>query len=72
VVPVQGAGGNLEFTISSPMQVHGVVKVPAKRAPEIGEHNEEILKDLGFDANEIEGLRGSGVLGAAPERAKAS
>jgi crotonobetainyl-CoA:carnitine CoA-transferase CaiB-like acyl-CoA transferase len=72
VVPIQGAGGNLEFTIGSPMQVHGVAKVPAKRAPEIGEHNEEILKDLGFDANEIEGLRGSGVLGAAPERAKAS
>jgi len=72
VVPLEGAGGSLKLTISSPMQVHGVAKVPAKRAPEIGEHNEEILKDLGFDTNEIEGLRGSGALGAAPERAKAS
>ena len=52
--------------------MHGVAKVPAKRAPEIGEHNEEILKELGFGTNEIEGLRASGTLGVATERAKAS
>jgi formyl-CoA transferase len=68
VVPIEGAGGNLKFTINSPMQVHDVAKVPAKRAPEIGEHNEEILKELGFDTNEIEGLRVGGALGAATER----
>ena len=33
VVPLEGAGGKLTSTISSPMQVHGVAKVPAKRAP---------------------------------------
>ena len=32
VVPIEGAGGNLKFTISSPIQVHDVAKVPAKRA----------------------------------------
>ena len=42
VVLLAGAGGNLKNTISSPIQVHGVTKVPAKRAPELGEHNEEI------------------------------
>jgi formyl-CoA transferase len=72
VVPIEGAGGNLEFTISSPMQLHGVTKVPARRAPEIGEHNDEILKELGFGANEIESLRASGTLGMPIERAKAS
>jgi formyl-CoA transferase len=46
------------------MQVHDVIKVPAKRAPEIGEHNEEVLRELGFGANEIDGLRASG---AVPE-----
>ena len=70
IVPLQGAGGNLNFTISSPMQVHDVVKVLAKRAPEIGEHNGEILKELGFDTNEIEGLRSSGALGTPAERAE--
>ena len=56
VVPLEGAGGNLKTTISSPIQVHGVTKVTAKRAPELGEHNEEILKELGFDAKEIDRL----------------
>ena len=32
VVPIEGAGGKLTSTISSPIQVHGVAKVPAKRA----------------------------------------
>jgi formyl-CoA transferase len=62
VVPLEGAGGKLTSTISSPIQVHGVTKVPAKRAPQIGEHNEEVLKELGFDAKAIDGLRASGVI----------
>jgi formyl-CoA transferase len=59
VVPIEGAAGNLKFTVSSPMQVHDIAKVPAKRAPGLGEHNEEILEDLGFSATEIEGFRAS-------------
>jgi crotonobetainyl-CoA:carnitine CoA-transferase CaiB-like acyl-CoA transferase len=70
VVPLAGAGGNLKNTISSPIQVHGVTKVPAQRAPELGEHNEEILKELGFDAKEIDGFRTSGTLGKPKEPAK--
>ena len=62
VVPLEGAGGKLTSTISSPIQVHGVSKVPAKRAPEIGEHNEEVLKELRFDAKGIDGLRASGAI----------
>ena len=69
VVPLEGAGGKLTSTISSPIQVHGVTKVPARRAPALGEHNEEILKQLGFSASEIDGLRASGVTPAAKERA---
>ncbi len=62
VVPLEGAGGNLQFTISSPMQVHDVTKVPARRAPEFGEHNDEVLKDLGFSTEEIGNLRTSGAI----------
>jgi crotonobetainyl-CoA:carnitine CoA-transferase CaiB-like acyl-CoA transferase len=69
VVPLEGAGGKLTSTISSPIQVHGVAKVPAKRAPEIGEHNEEILRQLGFGANEIDVLRATGAVPNAKERA---
>src|SRR5215510_15367400 len=54
VVPLEGAGGNLTSTIGSPIQVHGIAKVPARRAPGVGEHTEEILGELGFDARSIE------------------
>jgi crotonobetainyl-CoA:carnitine CoA-transferase CaiB-like acyl-CoA transferase len=69
VVPLEGAGGKLTSTISSPIQVHGVTKVAARRAPEIGEHNEEVLKQLGFSVNEIDGLHASGAVPKAKERA---
>jgi crotonobetainyl-CoA:carnitine CoA-transferase CaiB-like acyl-CoA transferase len=69
VVPLEGAGGKLTSTISSPIQVHGVSKVPAQRAPGLGEHNEEILRQLGFDANGIDGLRASGVIPKQKDRA---
>jgi crotonobetainyl-CoA:carnitine CoA-transferase CaiB-like acyl-CoA transferase len=69
IVPLNGAGGKLTSTISSPLQVHGVAKVPAKRAPKIGEHNEEVLQQLGFSATEIDGLRGSGAIPKAKEHA---
>jgi crotonobetainyl-CoA:carnitine CoA-transferase CaiB-like acyl-CoA transferase len=65
VVPLEGAGGKLQFTISSPLQVHGVSKVPAKRAPEIGEHNEQILQQLGFDASQIASFRANRVVAEA-------
>ena len=70
VVPLEGAGGNLEFTISSPLQVHDVAKVPARRAPELGEHSDEILAQLGFSTHEIEGLHTSGTVPSA-QRARA-
>ena len=70
VVPLADAGGNMKSTISSPIQVHGVTKLPAKRAPELGEHNEEILKELGFDSKEIDSFRTSGTLGKPKEPAK--
>src|SRR6476469_6824421 len=39
VVPLEGAGGMLTSTISSPIPVHGVSKRSARRAPGLGEHN---------------------------------
>src|SRR5215468_8204439 len=57
IVSLEGAGGKLNSTISSPIQVHGVTKVAARRAPKIGEHNEEVLQQLGFSASEIDSLR---------------
>jgi formyl-CoA transferase len=70
VVPLEGAGGKLTSTVSSPIEVHGVAKTPARRAPALGEHADEILGELGFDAADIGRLRASGVV--PPARPKAA
>jgi formyl-CoA transferase len=62
IVPLEGAGGALTSTISSPIQLHGVSKVAARRAPEIGEHSEEILGELGFHSDEIESFHAEGTV----------
>ena len=72
VVPLEGAGENIKLTVSSPIQVHGVTKVSAKRAPDLGEHNDEVLQELGFDTKEIERLRASGVIAKPTAPAKAA
>ena len=68
VVPLEGAPGKLTSTISSPIQVHGVEKVAAKRAPGLGEHNESVLRDLGFSASDVSALASSGALGKVKEK----
>ena len=69
VVPLEGAGGRLTSTISSPIQVHGIAKVAARRAPGLGEHNDQVLRELGFTAAEIAGLRASGAVPALKQQA---
>jgi formyl-CoA transferase len=63
VVPIEGAGGKVAETISSPIQLHGIPKVQARRGPALGEHNEQVLQELGFTAAEVAGLQASGALG---------
>ncbi|WP_351237047.1 CoA transferase [Streptomyces sp. NPDC002133] len=61
VVPLEGVTG-LDHTISSPVNLRGVPKVPARRAPDLGEHNDEILAELGFAPAEIARLRAQGAI----------
>jgi formyl-CoA transferase len=42
--------------------VHDVSNVAARRAPEIGEHNDELLKELGFSSEEIGKFRANGAI----------
>ena len=67
VVPIDGAGEKVKFTVSSPLTVHGVSKVAARRAPEIGEHNDELLQELGFSSAEIGDFRANGAIPHAQE-----
>jgi formyl-CoA transferase len=50
------------LTVSAPFNLEGVNKVPAKRAPSIGQHSDEVLREAGYSAGEIGRLRESGVL----------
>ena len=44
-----------------------MAKVPARRAPDLGEHTEQILAELGFDIKSIESLREGGAISEARE-----
>src|SRR5260370_12176745 len=72
VVALVGSRGKPPLTVSSPIQRHGVTKTAARRAPELGEHNDEILKDLGFDAKTIDSLRVSGAVPKTKEPSAAA
>ena len=52
--------------------MHGVSKVAARRAPEIGEHNDELLKELGFSSGEIAEFRANGAIPHAAHEAEVS
>src|SRR3954453_16403247 len=69
VIPLEGAGGKLTSTVNSPIQLRGIAKIPAKRAPVLGEHNQEILQQLGVTVAEIDGLCASGAVPKAKEPA---
>ncbi|MFF3001132.1 CoA transferase, partial [Streptomyces sp. NPDC057950] len=66
VVPLEGVEGLTE-TISSPVNLRGVPKTPAKRAPGLGEHNDEILGELGFGPAEVAELRTQGAIPATTD-----
>jgi crotonobetainyl-CoA:carnitine CoA-transferase CaiB-like acyl-CoA transferase len=39
-----------------------VTKVPARRAPELGEHTDEVLAELGFSSDDIRQLGAEGAI----------
>ena len=51
------------MTVSSPFWIAGEEKAKPKRAPSVGQHNDEVLAAAGFNAAEIQKLRSSGVVG---------
>lgn len=58
--PVDDVG--IDYIINDPVNTQGVSKVGAKKAPEMGEHTDEVLVELGYDAAAIAALREKGVL----------
>ena len=50
------------LTVSSPFHIDGETKVAPRRAPSIGQHNDEVLRQAGYSADEIGRLQALGVL----------
>ncbi|MBB2740944.1 UNVERIFIED_ORG: formyl-CoA transferase [Microbispora rosea subsp. rosea] len=61
VVPIEGVD-DLDATINSPISMLASPKVPPRRAPRLGEHNDEVLAELGFSPGEIDDFRSEGVI----------
>ena len=70
VVPIEGAK-DLDYTVNNPITLRGLARVPSRGAPEHGEHNDEVLAQLGFSADEISQLREQNAIPAVPEPEKA-
>src|SRR5215471_15542915 len=50
------------LTINSPIWVSGAKKVQPRKAPAVGEHSDEILRNAGYDEGSIRKLRASGAV----------
>ncbi len=50
------------LTVNSPFSISGETKTPPRSAPAIGQHTDEVLRELGCDAAEIARLRAGGVV----------
>ena len=65
---LQEVGGLAPFadgkglTVLSPFHIDGETKVAPRRAPAVGQHSEEVLREAGYSAEDIERLRSLGVL----------
>ncbi|HEY3067251.1 MAG TPA: CoA transferase [Methylomirabilota bacterium] len=65
-VPLAGPRGSGLSTVDSPFRFAGVEKTAPRRAPEIGEHTTEILRNVGYGPEEIAALLARGAAIQAP------
>jgi len=61
VVPLHDDTVDIDMIINHPLKISSVAQVGPVRGPELGEHNDEVLAQLGYDAEQIKGFREAGI-----------
>ncbi len=67
IVPYQSGVPGVERTFATPIQLSGEAQQAPRRAPALGEHSREILRELGFADAAIAALEAEGVIAACPK-----
>ena len=55
------------MTVNSPIEIAGQQKIAPRRAPNVGEHSEQVLREAGYGEAEIAALRDAGIIGCGPK-----
>jgi formyl-CoA transferase len=64
IVPIDDGSATPRYTVNSPVTVKGSAKVAPRLAPGHGEHTDEVLAEIGFDAGQVDQLRAAGAIPA--------
>ena len=64
VVPIDDGATPRRLTVNSPVTILQAPKVPPGPAPDLGQHTNEVLRELGFALDQIDGLRAVGAIPA--------
>jgi len=62
---IESANPAMPLTLAAPFRIEGVEPRPAGRAPALGEHSNEILREAGIAPDAIERLRAAGIVGGS-------
>jgi crotonobetainyl-CoA:carnitine CoA-transferase CaiB-like acyl-CoA transferase len=62
IVPIADGSANPRSTVDSPFTVKEQPKVAPRTAPGLGEHTDQVLQELGYDASQVNDLRASGAI----------
>jgi len=62
-LPLPDDAGPAKYTVNNPLQISGFSTVAPRRAPSTGENAENILQELGYNAEQVARLRESGAMG---------
>jgi crotonobetainyl-CoA:carnitine CoA-transferase CaiB-like acyl-CoA transferase len=62
---IESANPDMPLTLAAPFRIDGVEPRPAGRAPTLGEHSSEILREAGIAQDTIERLRAAGIVGGS-------